>query len=90
MMNNHERGQLDRYITGNYGEDNWTDAYTGTHLVQEFYDKDDVLWSDIETEIDDGKLHGVLSVEGNRDRALCDKVLALMEERGWEYDGDDV
>jgi hypothetical protein len=70
------------------GDDgDWQDAYTGEHEVNEFYDRDDVLWSDILVEIDDGNLHSVLSVDGNKDKALCEKVLGLMEERGWEYDG---
>lgn len=68
-------------------EPDYGDAYTGEYTVDKFYDMDDNLYEDIEVEIDDGTLHNVVSVCGNRDRVLCEKVLALMEERGWEYDG---
>jgi hypothetical protein len=63
------------------------EAYTGAAFVRQFYDNDDREWNDIEVEIDDGNLHGVLSVEGRTDKAECAAMLARMEERGWEYDG---
>jgi len=47
---------MDRWITGNYGEDNWQDAYTGTRWVGEWYTLEDDLYEDVEVTLDDGSV----------------------------------
>lgn len=66
----------------------WIDSYSGEHFIEEFEDKDEKVWYDIEVDIDDGNLYDVLSVEGDRDRARCEAMRKRLEENGWEYDGE--
>lgn len=71
-----DRG-LDRWITGNYGEDGWTDAPSGTAWVGEWYTREDEKYEDVEVELDEGQ---VISATCCGEKA-CDELLKDLEER---------